>query len=495
MFRRLHLQLCLPLAALFLATCQGGPGGDTDAGPDITTCASRLDCPGKLGCVDGICGPCARDRDCLVNEWCHPLTSLCQPFGGDECRLNEDCDLGSFCVQGYCKGADDVVPCSADDDCAASERCDPLNLVCIDDLGCNRDADCAVQEVCDLASNHCISACTPANQDVICGYGLVCDENGRCVECFSDDQCGVGMRCNTETMRCEGENACVTNRDCLPGQICNPQTYQCTVPTPACLSNADCASGTICDPSQGQCIPSSCQPDPAEPNESPATAAPLFTGRTDGFTLCPADLDWFAIDLSRGDRLQVIVNTDFLAADHFQVVLFDPEAQEVLQETSLLIDYTVAEDGAYLLRAQTTDPRAEYDLVVTVSRGIPCDDDEFEPNDSAYEAATVGQGDYSALAVCPHDEDWFVLQRPLDKRLEVRIEYPVAEGDLDLDLVAGDAQTLVMRSATAGNSEFVFADDDPGTRFFIRIYGTPQTANRYEMTIDLLPRNGSGGRQ
>ena len=45
-----------------------------------------------------------------------------------------------------------------------------------------------------------------------------------------------------------------------------------------------------------------------------------------------------------------------------------------------------------------------------------------------------------------------------------------------------------MRSATAGDAESVFADDHPGTRFFVRVYGSPQTANRYEMKIELLPR-------
>jgi Cys-rich repeat protein len=468
-----------------LSACQGSPGTTNDGGNNVIFCTTRLDCPGKLGCVEGVCGLCSRDKECLTNEWCHPLDNLCHSFGGDECRLNQECDLGSFCVHGYCKEASEVTPCTQDSDCAVTERCDPLNLVCIDDLGCNRDDDCADGEVCELASNRCVNACTPETQDVICGYGLVCDDNGRCVECFSDDQCGVGLTCNTETKRCEGENSCITNRDCLPGQTCNPQTHQCTVPPPACLSNADCADGTVCDPSLGQCIAATCHPDPFEENDQPLAAALLPPGRVDNLTLCPADLDWFAIDLVRGDRLQVIVNTDFLAADHFQIVLFDPQASEVLQEASLLIDHTVPQDAAYLLRIQTTDPRATYGLVVTISRGIPCDDDSFEPNDSAYLAAALTAGDYPGLAVCPHDEDWFVLERSLDQRLEVSIEFPVQEGDLDLDLVAGDAQTLVMRSASAGNSEFVFVDDDPGTRFFIRVYGDLETANNYEMNIEL----------
>ncbi len=481
--------ISLLLISLVVIGCQGdAQPTQTDGGPDVRVCSSRLDCPGQLGCVDGVCGFCVRDRDCLVSEWCHPLDNLCHGTGGNECRLNEDCDLGLFCVQGYCKQVSEVSPCTNDSDCLETERCDPWNLVCIEDQGCDRDGDCAATEVCDLALGRCVNACTIETQEAVCGFGLVCDADGRCVECLSDDQCGVGLTCNLDTMRCEGENSCVTNRDCLPGQTCNPQTMQCTVPPTACLSNNDCPDGTLCDSSLGQCISAECHDDAMEPNDDPAEAAALLAGRSDGFTLCPGDLDWYAIALSRGDRLQVIVNTDFLASHRFHTVLFDPSATEVLQEDSLLIDAVATKDAPYLLRIQTTDPQASYGLVVTISRGIPCDDDEFEPNDSAYAAWVLSPATFPKLVICPHDEDWFVIERPLDQRLEVKIEYPASEGDLDLDLIAGDAQTLIMRSATAGNSEYVFASDQPGTRFYLRVYADLQTANQYEMQVQFLPR-------
>jgi hypothetical protein len=244
----------------------------------------------------------------------------------------------------------------------------------------------------------------------------------------------------------------------------------------------------VCDPTLGQCVPHDCRDDAFEPNNSPTEAAGLTADRFDDLTLCPEDLDWFRLDLTRGDRLMVIVNTDFLASDYFQIVLFDPTATEVLQEDNLLIDHTVNADAAYLLRAQTADPRATYGLVVTISRGIPCDDDDLEPNDNAFDATVISAGQLPHRVICPHDEDWYVLERPLDKRLEARIDYPALQGDLDLDLLAGDAQTLVMRSATAGNSEFVYVEDHPGTRFFLRVYASPETANQYEMNVELLQR-------
>ncbi len=482
----------LAVTAAVLAGCSS-PGSveDTnDAGPIILTCSTRPDCPERMTCMAGICDNCFRDRDCLVSEICNPLDQLCSPHPdiGEDCRLNEDCALGSFCVQGFCKTDSEVMPCQEPGDCLEGERCDPLNLVCVQDLGCDQDEDCAAGEVCNPAYDRCERACTPETQDAVCGFGLVCDDQGRCVECYSDDHCGVGLRCNPETHHCEGENSCRTDRDCPSGQVCNPQTFQCTVHPLGCLSHDDCPEGTICDLSSGDCISEDCRDDRLEPNDEASVAALLEGGHFANLSLCDQDQDWFSIQLARGDRLQVIVYTDFLASDHFQAALFNPQADDILQEDSLLVDYTVSGDGAYLLRILTSDPRASYDLEVTISRGIPCDDDELEPNDSAYSAASITSGSYPGLAVCPHDEDWYVLDRPSNQRLEVRIDYPPLEGDLDLDLFHGDAQTLVMSSATAENSEFVFTDGQLGTRFFVRVYGNPQTANRYEMNVDLIPR-------
>ncbi|RLB59081.1 MAG: hypothetical protein DRI34_03060 [Deltaproteobacteria bacterium] len=479
---RLPLPFFLP--ALLLAACSGQASNGQPDGGDIL-CTGRLDCPGRLGCVDGVCGPCVRDRDCLSNEFCHPLDNLCHSYGGGECRINDDCPLGAFCVQGYCKDAGEVTPCTDNSACAAGQRCDPLNLVCVDDYGCNRDADCAPDEICDLASQRCQRACTVETQEVICGAGMVCDENGRCVECVRDDQCGVGLTCNLETNRCQGENSCLTSRDCLPGTVCNPQTSQCTAPPPACLSSADCAEGLVCDLSSGRCLPAECQPDVYEPNDDSQQAAPLGAGRVNGLTLCAGDRDWFAITLARGDRLLVIVQTDFLAADRFQTVLLDPSGGEVIQEDPLLIDATVGEDAVYLLRTQTLDPQASYDLIIAVSRGVPCDDDDFEPNDGLVEAAVIGTGHHDDLAVCPHDEDWYVLERQPGQTLQVQLTHPAAEGDLDLDLLAGNGQTLVDRSAGAGDVEVVRALPGSGTRFFIRVYAAPETQNRYQLDISL----------
>jgi hypothetical protein len=453
-------------------------------GGDSIPCKTRLDCPGRLGCVEGLCGPCLRDRDCLAAEFCHPADSLCHSLGGDECRLNDECPLGAFCVQGWCKKAEEVVFCLKNQDCPESQRCDPVNLVCVPDFGCNVNAECAQGEICDLASRRCTPACTPETEKVICGAGRVCDSFGRCVECFEDRHCGVGLHCNLEIMRCQGENSCVTSRDCLPGQVCNPQTFQCTASPPPCVSNADCPSGRVCNTKTGQCESGDCRPDRFEPDDTPDEAATISAGSYDQLVLCPGDIDWYGVELNRADRLLVIVNTNFLAAGNFQTVLFDPEWQ-ILQEGSLLLDATVSRSGRHFIRCQTLEPQAAYSLILNVSRGVPCDDDELEPNDGALQAVLLAPASYGPLTICPADEDWFVVERAASQNLKVSIEFSGQEGNLDLELRASDTRTVVDSSTGAGDFELVQAPAGLGTRFYVRVFAAPQVRNQYEMKIVL----------
>ena len=475
---------------LFLLVLVGCGGGKDRPLPEsqATVCASRADCPEKLGCVDGICAKCARDRDCLGTEWCHPLEHLCAPAQGGECQQNANCAFGSFCVRGTCRTVSEVTLCSQPGDCLLGERCDPVNLVCLPDAGCNRDADCALSEVCDPAAQRCLPACSSESAEALCGAGMRCDPTGHCVECYQDDQCGAGLGCDPVTLRCAGQNSCTTDRDCPVEQICNPQTHQCTPRAGPCLSSADCPPGATCHPELGQCRVSLCPPDALEPNDDLSRASPLSPGPTRDLRLCPGDVDWFSIALARGDRVQVQAETNLMAAGQFHLQLRSPDSADVLQTDSLLIDRTVSTAGAYLLRVWSADPEQAYSLFVSLSPGTPCDDDAHEPNDTPSTATALTTGRLSGLVRCPHDDDWYALTRSAGQILQISLELPVTFGDLDLDLLSADGQTLLQRSATASATEQIIIDAQPGTRFTLRVYGAPETRNQYELIVTRLSR-------
>ena len=106
---------------IFLGGCTGdGGNGDTDGGSDLILCSERSHCPGRLGCVDGFCGRCNLDNHCAIDEVCNPFDQLCDPYLEKECRVNDECSLGHFCVQGECKSADEIIQCGQDSDCNPS---------------------------------------------------------------------------------------------------------------------------------------------------------------------------------------------------------------------------------------------------------------------------------------------------------------------------------------------------------------------------------------
>jgi Cys-rich repeat protein len=90
----------------------------------------------------------------------------------------------------------------------------------------------------------------PCRGDGGCGAsGGVCD-NGRCVECTSDLQCGrFAPQCDQSSNRCV---ECLTSSHCLVG-TCDPVHRTCGN---YCTSNADCTAyiARICDPGSGICV-------------------------------------------------------------------------------------------------------------------------------------------------------------------------------------------------------------------------------------------------
>ncbi len=58
-----------------------------------------------------------------------------------------------------------------------------------------------------------------------------------------------------------------------------------------------------------------CLPDVFEPNSAPQIASPLLMGVTPDLSLCPYDLDWYTIDLKKGETLTVTAKFDQTLGD------------------------------------------------------------------------------------------------------------------------------------------------------------------------------------
>jgi hypothetical protein len=107
-----------------------------------------------------------------------------------------------------------------------------------------------------------------------------------------------------------------------------------------------------------------------------------------------------------------------------------------------------------------------------------CADDPFEPNDAPSSAKTLASGTYEDLALCSADEDHYRFTVPSGHTLTVSIDFDHAEGDLDLELYAGN--TVADGSYSVANSESVSASGS--TTYIARVYGYSGAAARYTLS-------------
>ncbi|MEQ8984868.1 MAG: hypothetical protein RL846_43375, partial [Deltaproteobacteria bacterium] len=127
---------------------------------------------------------------------------------------------------------------------------------------CTSDADCLMGQLC--TNGTCGTAPNACMTNADCPPSQVCDPSvAQCVPgnsnvCMSDADCPANQVCDPSTAQCVpgSSNGCMTDADCPANQQCNPMTNQC-VPgnNNGCTSNADCPMGQICDPNTQQCTP------------------------------------------------------------------------------------------------------------------------------------------------------------------------------------------------------------------------------------------------
>jgi hypothetical protein len=484
-------------AALAGCSKEKEPIASTDAGgPE---CATRADClalgeehRGEVCSVNGRCESCASDGQCELREECDPESSRCvfKPGWGDDCSLNADCDAGELCVQGLCVSEREATLCVDGECLAEGQRCNRVNGVCEQDLGCLSDTDCAQAEICNVPSHACVTRCTAETVLDDCGLGQVCYE-GRCSACATNADCPSGLACDLKLLQCvtDGSARCLSDRDCEVGLTCNAATGFCTSEPPPCLSDEDCLADERCEVSSGRCEPGSCQPDRWEPNDQRADAKQLAAGTFSGMTLCNREQDWYSLTMARGDRLDVFVDADPMLDGLLETRLLDAQGR-VLVYGSLALDRTVAANGTYYLELQSTDSWVLYGLRLSISKGVPCDDDRFEPNDYKSMATSLNSaGEVDGLTICGPDVDYYFVRPPAGQGARIELHQEPTEGDLDLLVLAPDGVTELGRSETLEPVESVEipAAQAPEDGLIVRVGSDDDRAHAsYYLTISWL---------
>ncbi len=474
-----------PLLVLALLACPAPPPPPPDGGAE-PECGKRDDCEGGMVCVEQRCVGCESSGQCRLKEECHPETLRCvlRSGWGNDCATNEQCPAGQWCHQGLCADRSQVSLCPGGTkaECPAGMRCNTINLVCEEDLGCSEDGDCGAGEACNEGSRQCVAKCTVDTQAQVCAGGEKC-VNDVCVQCASDADCGVGLVCDAAG-RCSSAPRCYSDRDCKVPLVCHLQTGACLQKQPPCVSDENCAPDFRCHLGTGRCVPRACQPDRYEPNDAMAQAYGINASRYGSLTLCEGDIDWYSIALSRGDQLGINVDADPFAENNFSTVVKDSTGR-TLAAGRLLASYVAPAPATYYVVISTTDPFQPYDVTFLLSRGTPCDDDSYEPNDAATQATPVNQATSLEGAICPQDQDHFAIAVPSGKGVRVSLQnYDASRGLLRLCLYEGATQIQCSEETApvvSGSAAQV-----GGKTAVARVLGsTDRVANSYTLKVEL----------
>lgn len=438
-------------ACLFasLTACPPTQTQTPDSGVPADFCEVRSDCvePGKVCTAENYCADCQTSGQCRLKEECHADTDAgtqrcaLRAGWGTVCERNDQCQAGQWCVQGLCKDSTEVRLCpnGTAEECLTGQRCNAVNLVCEEDLGCAENADCSPGEVCNVGSHSCVPRCTPQTQAQVCGPSEKCVDE-KCVQCATDAECGVGLFCDAAG-QCVASGKCYQDRDCKVPLVCYIPTGQCVTRPPPCVSDENCAPDQKCNVGTGKCIPRNCQPDVFEANDDRDSAKAVKTNTLHtGLTLCPNDLDYYAFTLSRGDQLGINIDADPFAESTFTTVVQDSTGR-TLASGRLLTSYVAAAPDTYYVAISTSDAFQPYDVRFLLSRGTPCDDDGWEPNDLPTQAVPLNAAGVVDGVVCPQDKDHFTVTVPAGKGVQVSLtDYNSANGLLRLCLFDGATQ-------------------------------------------------------
>lgn len=114
-----------------------------------------------------------------------------------------------------------------------------------------------------------------------------------------------------------------------------------------------------------------------------------------------------------------------------------------------------------------------------------CTDDLFEPNNGP-DAPRIQPGVYTQMQICPGNPDYYGVYLSEGERLLVQATFTHAEGDLDLDLIGVDQETVLTRSATTEGTETVNWTATANGVHVVRVYGNQTTANGYILRVEIF---------
>ncbi len=192
--------------------------------------------------------------------------------------------------------------------------------------------------------------------------------------------------------------------------------------------------------------------DQYEPNNYAALRTELEPGTYVGLELCDDDEDWYAVEVGPGMRLKAAIEFEGgdldLTLRNAGGILLDTSANLSMEGREEVETVNLVGTVFYLLQVSGKfDPQALYSLEISVEDAAQdCVDDGYEDNDTSDDAVTLEEGSPLDLAICPDDEDWFLVTIPGTRRGVVHLEEGSEPAGLSLELHDPDTGALLDQS-------------------------------------------------
>lgn len=375
-----------------------------------TQCGALGQCPEGMKCNRSlqVCEEnlgCFSNADCLEDEACNPGTGKCEQrctveteqevcglrqHCADgrcvECAADADCGPGLVCnvTAGRCAGAE---TCFTDRDCAAGKICNRATSTCTTPPPpCDSDDDCLPDERCDLARGRCnLAACQPDQDEpndeqaaavtitagdrlnlTVCGaldedwYRIALNRGDRVnvnVEADVLVAGGLNVQLRDGTGRVLDEDSLL-----LDTTVSQDGDYFLRVRTQD--EQARYALHVLVV----RGVP--CDDDDLEENDGAVAASPISMGTRENLQICPADRDWYVVEVPAGRGVTARLSHDPLQGD-LDLVIYDSDGKTQLgaSRTTTAVETVqipgVSGGRAYVLVTPSSDrTQNAYDLTI-----------------------------------------------------------------------------------------------------------------------------------
>jgi hypothetical protein len=231
--------------------------------------------------------------------------------------------------------------------------------------------------------------------------------------------------------------------------------------------------------------------DAFEPNERLADAYALFENPRGPIqaNLTFADEDWFAVQATAGDTINVTGSRSSGESSGYRVTTFNPAGSSLISEfispgETTTTSVTASTTGTYYVDADGDE--GVYSTGVTVNGeqfGLP--NDRFERNEDFAGAAAIVPGVFFDLAMVDDDRDYFAINAVAGDRIDVAVDSNASVNNLTLQLY-NPGQTLVRESATgADREEISFTATQNGTHY-VAVTGEADRSDTYALFASVV---------